>query len=266
MKLKGWVSLSKILYTVEDKIAYITLNRPEVLNSLDYQTLKELEEAVQQTHINKDIQVVIFTGAGTKAFCAGADLKERKTLNDQQVRRNVKAISSVFKQISELPMPTIAAINGHAFGGGFELALACDFRFAVSEAKMGLTETSMGIIPGAGGTQRLPRLIGMANAMELILTARRITAEEALQYGILNRVVESENLLESCKELGNDIAKNAPVAIRQAKFAIHQGMATDMETGLKIEEKAYELTIPTKDRVEALQAFAEKRPPVFIGE
>lgn len=255
-----------IIYNIENKIAYITIDRPDVLNSLDYQTLRGLEEAVQEVHINKDIQVVIFTGAGTNAFSAGADLKERKTLNDQQVRRNVKKISSVFKQISELPMPTIAAINGHAFGGGFELALACDFRIATPQLKLGLTETSMGIIPGAGGTQRLPRLIGVANAMELILTARKITAEEAFEYGILNRLVEPEKLLASCKELAEEISKNAPVAVRQAKFAINQGLSADMDTGLKIEEKAYELTIPTKDRVEALQAFEEKRRPVFLGE
>lgn len=258
--------MSNIIFKKEEEIAYIQINRPDVLNCFNYQTLVELESIVQQVYIDQDIQVVIFTGAGSKAFSAGADLKERKTLNNKQVRRNVKKISTVFNQVAELPQPTITAINGHAFGGGFELALACDFRIAAAGAKMGLTETSMGIIPGAGGTQRLPRLIGMSKAMELILTAKRMEAEEAYQYGILHRVVEQEELMVACRELARDISVNAPIAVKQAKFAIRNGISVDVQTGLQLEEKAYELTIPTKDRIEALDAFNEKRPPVFIGE
>ncbi|MFC4619126.1 enoyl-CoA hydratase-related protein [Camelliibacillus cellulosilyticus] len=258
--------MDNIIFDKQDHIAYITINRPEVLNCFDYQTLLELSEVVEALHTDSDIRIVIFTGAGQKAFSAGADLKERRTLNAQEVRRNVKKIGDVFEQVAELPQPTIAAINGYAFGGGFELALACDFRIAVSHAKMGLTETSMAIIPGAGGTQRLPRLIGQAKAMELILTARKITAGQALNYGILNDVVEEDELMLTCETLAREILKNGPIALRQAKFAIKNGANVDLKTGLQIESKAYEVTIPTKDRLEALSAFNEKRAPKFTGE
>ncbi len=258
--------MQNVHFEIEDHIGYITINRPDVLNCFNYDTLNELEEVIQEIHTSKEVRVVIITGAGEKAFSAGADLKERKTLNEQQVRRNVKKIGDVFSQIANLPQPTIAAINGYAFGGGFELALACDFRLAAAHAQLGLTETSMAIIPGAGGTQRLPRLIGQAKAMEMILTARRLTAEKAQEYGILNEVVAGERLRQSCVSLAEEMMKNGPVALQQAKFAINYGMNADLDTGLKIESKAYEMTIPTKDRVEALEAFNEKRKAVFTGE
>lgn len=244
----------------------VTINRPEALNCFNYATLKELGELVEQIRVDKDVRIVIFTGAGDKAFSSGADLKERRTLTEAEVRRNVYKIRTVFQQIADLPQPTIAAVNGYAFGGGFELMLACDFRIAVRHAKMGLTETSWAIIPGAGGTQRLPRLIGEAKAKELILTAKKIDATEAMNYGILTSVVESNQLMEACHELANAILQNGPIAVQQAKFAINQGMNADLHTGLEIEAKAYEITIPTKDRIEALNAFAEKRSPQFKGE
>lgn len=244
----------------------VTINRPEALNCFNYATLKELGELVEQIRVDKDVRIVIFTGAGDKAFSSGADLKERRTLTEAEVRRNVYKIRTVFQQIADLPQPTIAAVNGYAFGGGFELMLACDFRIAVRHAKMGLTETSWAIIPGAGGTQRLPRLIGEAKAKELILTAKKINATEAMNYGILTSVVESNQLMEACHELANAILQNGPIAVQQAKFAINQGMNADLHTGLEIEAKAYEITIPTKDRIEALNAFAEKRSPQFKGE
>lgn len=259
--------MENILLEIKNHIAYVTLNRPEVLNCFNYDTLLELESAVEEIRYNPEVRVVIFTGAGEKAFSAGADLKERKTLSENQVRRNVNKIGRVFADIESLPQPTIAAMNGYAFGGGFELALACDFRIAVQEAKMGLTELSWAIIPGAGGTQRLPRLIGEAKAMELILTAQKLSADEAHGYGILNRVVsDQEQLIATAEEIAAAIIKNGPIAVRQAKHAIKQGMNADLQTGLAIESKAYEVTIPTKDRVEALVAFAEKRAPIFKGE
>lgn len=258
--------MNPILYEVNDHIARITINRLEVMNSFNYETLVALENIVREIHVSKEVRVVIITGAGPKAFSAGADLKERRTLNEQQVRRNVKKIGDVFNQVAELPQPTIAAINGFAFGGGLELALACDFRYADQSAKMGLTETSMAIIPGAGGTQRLPRLIGESKALELILTAKRLSAEEAVQIGLINHVTEEGQLLEACKTLAEAIMKNGPIAVQQAKFAIKNGMNVDLNTGLKVESKAYEVTIPTHDRVEALNAFSEKRAPRFKGE
>lgn len=256
-----------VLLERDGHVAVIRLNRPEELNSLNYSALVRLEEVIEEIQQNpKDIRVVIVAAEG-RAFCAGADLKERRTLNEQQVRRNVKKIRDVFSQLERLTQPTIAAINGYAFGGGFELALACDFRFALRDAKMGLTEVSLGIIPGAGGTQRLPRLIGPSRAKELIFTARKIGAAEALKLGILNGTAEDMNQLHGkCRELAEEILRNAPLAVYEAKYAIDKGGSTDLQTGLDIESKAYEVIIPTKDRLEALDAFREKRMPIFRGE
>lgn len=249
------------------QVAIITLNRPGELNAFNYEALVRLGGIVEEIRQNPQrIRAVIVTGTG-RAFSAGADLKERRTLNEQQVRRNVRAIRDVFTAVEELPQPTIAAVNGYAFGGGFELTLACDFRFAVRDARMGLTEVSLGIIPGAGGTQRLPRLIGPARAKELILTARKITAEEALQYGLLSGMADdAEQLRRMALELANEIAANAPLAVYQAKYAINRGSSVDLHSGLEVEAQAYEMIIPTKDRAEALAAFADKRKPVFRGE
>lgn len=258
--------MAKVEYEVRNHIGYVKVNRPEVLNCFDFETLALLGEIVDAIHIDKEIRIVIFTGAGEKAFSAGADLKERKSLNDQEVRRNVKKIRDVFSAVAGLPQPTIAAINGYALGGGFELALACDFRIAVSSTKVGLPETSMAIIPGAGGTQRLPRLIGEAKALELILTAKKMTSEEAFAYGLLTKTVQHEKLMEVCEELAGQILANGPVAVQQAKYAIKNGMNADLHTGMEMESKAYELTIPTEDRMEALHAFNEKRKPQFKGE
>ncbi|WP_066295046.1 enoyl-CoA hydratase-related protein [Bacillus sp. FJAT-29937] len=258
--------MNSIMVEMKEHIAVVTINRSEALNAFNYDTLMELQKAVESIRINPDVRVVIFTGSGEKAFSVGADLKERKTLSDVEVRRNIYKIGEVFSLIDELPQPTIAAINGFAFGGGMELALSCDFRIAVSGTSMGLTETSLAIIPGAGGTQRLPRLIGQANAMELILTAKRLSSDEALEYGLLNKVVDRDRLLNACFELANQMLANGPLALQQAKFAIKQGMNVDLQTGLQIERKAYEIIIPSEDRVEALAAFAEKRKPNFKGK
>ncbi|MED3623061.1 enoyl-CoA hydratase [Bacillus thermocopriae] len=258
--------MDTVVLELNNHIAIVTINRPQSLNAFNYDTLLDLQETVENIRMSKDIRAVIFTGAGDRAFSVGADLKERKSLSDEQVKRNLYKINEVFNAIDQLPQPTIAAINGFAFGGGMELALACDFRIATSNALMGLTETSLAIIPGAGGTQRLPRLIGQAKALELILTARRLTANEALSYGLLTKIVEQDQLLDECLAFCSIMLKNGPVALQQAKFAVKNGMNVDLNTGLLIERKAYEVTLPTEDRMEALQAFAEKREPVFKGK
>lgn len=255
-----------ISYEQRKNLAFVTLNRPGTMNSINYDMLVELGQITDAIRINPDIHIVIFTGSGDRAFSVGADLKERKTLTDLQVKRNLYKIGEVFSAIDSLPQPTIAMMNGFAFGGGMELALACDFRIAADSAVMGLTETSLGIIPGAGGTQRLPRLIGETKALELILTARRLTAAEALDFGLLTKVVSIESLNEATAEFAESILANAPIALQQAKFAIKQGMNADVHTGLAIERKAYEITIPTEDRIEALTAFGEKRKPIFKGK
>jgi enoyl-CoA hydratase/carnithine racemase len=193
-------------------------------------------------------------------------LRERRTMTPDQVRRYIFTIRNTFTAVEQVRVPVIAAINGFAFGGGMELALACDLRIASSTAVMGFTETSLAIIPGAGGTQRLPRIIGVAGAKELIFTARRIDAQTALEIGLVNRVVEPDRLMPAALELAGEIAKNGPIGVAQAKFAINYGIEASLGVALPLESKAYEATIPTKDRLEALAAFAEKRKPVFKGE
>lgn len=249
----------------DDGILILTLNRVESANALSTALLQELETKLEEA-AQSDARVVILTGAGQKAFCAGADLKERRGMNESQVRHAVARIRRVIQAAASLPMPVIAAVNGVAFGGGTELVLACDLRIAAESAKFGLTETSLAIIPGAGGTQRLARLIGVARAKELIFTARRIDAQTALQLGLVNQVTNDESLLERAVALAQEIAKNGPIAVRQAKYAMDVGLETDLATGLAIEAKAYEVIIPTRDRLEGLQAFAEKRAPKYEGK
>lgn len=260
------VEMEMIKYEQKGNIGYVTLDRPASMNAFNYDMLVELSDITDSIRINPDIRVVIFTGSGDRAFSVGADLKERKTLSDLKVKRNIYKIGEVFTAIENLPQPTIAMMNGFAFGGGMELALACDFRIAADTAIMGLTETGLAIIPGAGGTQRLPRLIGEAKALELILTARRLTAPEALTYGVVTRVAPVNALLQETLNFADSLLANGPIALEQAKFAIKHGMNVDLQTGLAIERKAYEITIPTEDRIEALHAFSEKRKPVFKGK
>jgi methylglutaconyl-CoA hydratase len=250
----------------ENGIAIVTLNRPEAANALSTALLNALSGLLADLAFRKDVRVVIVTGAGEKVFCAGADLKERAGMNETEVRKTVALIRETINQVEQLPQPVIAALNGSAFGGGLELALACDIRVAVDTAQLGLTETSLGIIPGAGGTQRLPRLIGIGKAKELIFTAKRISTQEAAQIGLVEYVVPRAQLMEKALEIATQIAANAPIAVRQAKLAVNRGFDVDLATGLRLEQMAYEVTIPTKDRLEGLQAFKEKRKPVYKGE
>jgi methylglutaconyl-CoA hydratase len=258
---------ASVLYSkLDNGVAILTLNRPEAANALSLKMLNELKELQQELKFNRNVRCVIVTGAGEKAFCAGADLKERAQMNETQVRQTVALIRETINEFEQLPQPVICAMNGAAFGGGLELALACDIRIAADTAKMGLTETSLAIIPGAGGTQRLPRLIGKGRAKELIYTAKRISAFEAEKIGLIEYAVPSEQLLDKAVQMANQIVGNAPIAVAQAKIAINRGLEVDLNTGLKLEQMAYEITIPTKDRLEGLQAFKEKRKPVYTGE
>jgi len=255
-----------LLVEQKDNVAIITLNRPQVMNSFNFAMLKALKEQIDKLRFNQNIRVVVITGSGEKAFCAGADLKERATLTPIQVKEFIFTIRNLFTSIEQLNKPVIGAINGIALGGGTELALACDIRIAAENASMGLTETRLAIIPGAGGTQRLPRLIGKGKAKELIFTGRRVDAQEALSIGLVNKICPAEELLNECMSLSAMICETGPVAIEQAKYAINYGMETDLHTGLAIESNAYWVTIPTQDRLEGLNAFREKRKPVYKGE
>ncbi|MFJ7747943.1 enoyl-CoA hydratase [Peribacillus sp. NPDC097295] len=249
----------------ENGIVIMTLNRPDAANALSRELLHNLYEALNDVKQLSNLRTVILTGAGNKAFCAGADLKERAGMNEIKVRETLKLIGDTISAVENLPVPVIAAINGSAFGGGLELALACDIRIASNTAKMGLTETSLGIIPGGGGSQRLPRIVGIATAKELIYTARRIDAQTAKHMQIISQVTNPELLLAEAKKLAGEIAANAPLALRAAKKSINQGMDTDLKTGLQIEQECYQTTLQTRDRLEGLSAFKEKRKPVFNG-
>ncbi|MEK8196378.1 enoyl-CoA hydratase [Lysinibacillus sp. FSL M8-0134] len=251
---------------LEGSVGLITLSRPEAANAMSVQLLRELSDTLDQMNGNPAVRVVLLTGEGEKAFCAGADLKERKGMSDRQVKQIVQLIGSTVAKVETLAQPVIAVLNGVAFGGGLELALACDLRIAATHVQLGLTETSLGIIPGAGGTQRLPRLIGLGKAKELIYTARRLNAEEAKNYGIVEHVYEGHEVMEKAQQLALEMAKNAPLSLVQAKVAINQGVEVDLATGLKIESLAYSALIPTEDRLEGLLAFQEKRTPQYSGK
>ena len=257
-----------LLKEVKYGILILTLNRPEAMNCFNFALLNELNTAISEANFDPDLRVIIITGApGEKkgAFCTGADLVERRTMSPDDVKRFIHTISSTFSNVQNVKVPVIAAVNGFAFGGGLELALACDIRVASSNAIMGLTETSLAIIPGAGGTQRLPRVVGISKAKELIYTAKRIAADEALACGLVSQVVEPDKLMDACMEIAHKIAENGPIGVQQAKFAINKGTECSIDIGLGIEAKAYAVTIPTEDRTEGLNAFREKRKPVYKG-
>jgi enoyl-CoA hydratase/carnithine racemase len=256
-----------VLLVEEDAgIATLTLNRPDVMNSLNFPLLHAVREQIEAFRFRTDVRVIIITGSGEKAFCAGADLKERVTLPPEKVKEYIFTIRNLFTSIEQLNKPVIAAVNGIALGGGTELALASDIRIASDNATMGLTETRLAIIPGAGGTQRLPRLVGKGKAKELIFTGGRVNAVEALNIGLVNRVCEPGDLIVECKKMAAMICETGPIAIEQAKYAINHGYETDINTGLAIESNAYWVCIPTEDRLEGLAAFKEKRKPVYKGK
>ncbi|MBI3819754.1 MAG: enoyl-CoA hydratase/isomerase family protein [Planctomycetes bacterium] len=250
----------------EGNLATLTIRRPDVSNCMSFDTLTQFRAHAAALALEKNVRAVIITGEGAKAFCAGADLKERATMPIERVPLFVESIRALMDEVEALPMPTIAAINGFAFGGGTELLLACDLRIAASTATLGLTEVTLAIIPGAGGTQRLPRLIGRARAKELILTGRRIGADEAARIGLVHEVVAPDELIKRAKAVAGEIAQNGPLAVRAAKRAVDRGCEMPLDQGLRYEFECYQSILPTKDRVEALKAFAEKRKPVFRGE
>ncbi|TFB13076.1 enoyl-CoA hydratase [Filobacillus milosensis] len=258
--------LSTVTYEIKDSyIGVIKLNRPEAANSFSLQLLADFNQVLDQLE-NEDLRAIVITAEGEKAFCAGADLKERATMSQDEVVETVGKIGKLVSRVESLEVPTIAAINGAAFGGGLELTLACDIRIASGNAKMGLTETSLAIIPGAGGTQRLARLIGLAKAKYYILTAKRFDSLEGKEIGLIEEVVPLDELEHKGLEIAKQIASNGPIGVKMAKQALDHGFDHDIKTGLKIEKKCYLKTIPTEDRLEALSAFKEKRKPNFKGQ
>jgi len=242
-----------------------TLDAEDTRNAISRAIAAELEERVARVSRGSGTRVVILTGAGDKAFCAGADLKERATMSEPEVRTFLERLRRVLRAVELSDCVFLAALNGSALGGGTELALACDLRVAAPAAELGLTEVRLGIIPGGGGTQRLPRLIGAGRAKDLILTGRRINAAEAFAIGLVQRLAPEGRLMEVSLSVAEQIAANAPLAIAAAKHAIDGGASLELDAALGLELKHYETVLASEDRREGLRAFAEKRPPVWRG-
>jgi len=269
---RRWASAVSVVTDAKTKISYLRLDRHEGKNAFSRDMLSEFVrgvEAVQRGAETKAINVLIVSSSVPNVFCAGADLKERQGMAEAEVAGFVDSLRQAFTLLEKVPVPTIAAIEGVALGGGLELALCCDLRIAGRDAILGLPETALAIIPGAGGTQRLPRLIGTSKAKELIYLARRLSADEALKYGIINESVDAGTAVERAQEMAIVMASHGPIALRMAKKAIDAGWLLrdeDMTKALAVERDCYAHVVPTADRREGLKAFAEKRKPMYRGE
>jgi enoyl-CoA hydratase len=260
--------LPTILYSVEDGVAVVRLNRPDRMNTLGGSMKEDLATAFfTLARDNPDVRCVVITGTGDKAFCAGADIKERAENRphpaDYFVRQ--QATHDLFRRIETFERPVIAAINGVALGGGLEIALSCDIRIAANHARFGLPEVKLGVIPAAGGTQRLPRVIGESAAKELMFTGRLINAEEALAYRLVSQVTSPETLMDTAMTLARQIAGQPPLAVTFAKHAVNTGLQVGLDEGLNYERYAAAMLVDTEDRREGMRAFVEKRKPVFKG-
>ena len=256
---------TNIIMEIEEGIAFITFNRPKALNALNSALLQELSQAVDELADNTDVRVLVLTGAGDKAFIAGADIKELATLSALQAKVFARAGHDALDKIAALPIPVIAAVNGYALGGGTEMALVCDFIYASESASFGLPESTLGLIPGFGGTQRLARLIGANQAKELIYTGKMISATQAHALGLVNQVCAPEELIEAVTKTARLLCKRGRVSLREAKEAVNLGLNTDLATGLKIEQDAFALCVVSEDAKEGTTAFIEKRKPDFKG-
>lgn len=248
-----------------DRIAILYVNRPQAMNALNYAVVNELEQAIKDIDNDKSIDVMIVTGSG-KAFVAGADIAQMQMMAPVDLCDFASYTQGVFRMIENMKKPSIAAVNGFALGGGCELAMACDFRIASSKALFGQPEVGLGITPGFGGTQRLPRLIGEGMARQLLYTGENIKAAEALRIGLVNQVVEPEELMDTVKAIANKIIKNGNLAVRYCKLAVTQGMQTDIDRSMTIEANLIALTFSYPDQREGMTAFLEKRKPNFIKE
>lgn len=249
-----------------EHVLVVTLNRPEVLNALNTRMgLDTLDLWTRLTAQPDSARCVVLTGAGDRAFCSGGDLKERDGMTDAQWRSQHEIFERSFMALMECPLPVIAAVGGHAFGGGLEMALACDFIYAEKQARFALSETRLGIMPGGGGTQNLARAVGERRAKELILSATVFGTDDAVAWGLVNRVCETGQVLEVAIQAAQAISENAPLAVMQAKKSIHYGLQTDLLTGYRFEIEVYNRLVSTDDRREGIAAFHQKRKPAFRG-
>ena len=249
--------MSFVTLEAKGPIGILTMNRPEALNALNEQVLRDLDAALDQAAAQDDILVLVLTGAG-RSFVAGADIAQMKDLSPMEAKRFGLFGNGVFLKLENFPKPVIAAVNGFALGGGCELAMSCDIRVASEKAKFGQPEVGLGITPGFGGTQRLARIVGTSNAMELILTAKTISAAQAQEIGLVSHVYPPEELMDKALELAQAIAANAQVAVRESKAAIRRGLQTDMATGAAFEAEAFALCFATEDQKDAMTAFVNK--------
>jgi enoyl-CoA hydratase/carnithine racemase len=261
---KKLIPYETLLVEERNDVVYVTLNRPTALNALSSSLRRDLKQCFTDLQANRSVRLVVMTGAG-RAFCAGADIKEWQEPSSVVRDREDRQQLNFWEPMSRCEQPIIAAINGYALGGGCELAMCCDIRIAADDAQLGLTEVTLGIIPGGGGTQRLPRLIGRGKALELILTGKRIDAHEALRLGLVEQVVPSDQLMAAVEELAQTIISRAPLAVKYAKEAIVRGLELPLEEGLKVEAELSILLRTTEDRMEGARAFKEKRLPQFKG-
>ena len=250
---------------IEDRIALVTLNQPEVLNALNQATMEELEEAFVRRLAEDDVGAVILTGAGEKAFVAGADIKELAVLNPLEARAKSRQGHRLMELIEDFSKPVIAAINGFCLGGGCELALACHIRIAAESAQIGLPEVKLGLIPGYGGTQRLPRLVGKGKAMEMILSGESISAQEAERVGLVNGVVSREDLIPRCRALAAGMLANGPLAVRYCIEAVNSGLDMPLQEATRLEASLFGLCCATEDMKEGTRAFIDKKKPQFKG-
>jgi enoyl-CoA hydratase/carnithine racemase len=249
----------------EDRIGVVTMSRPAARNAMNTRMMEELRACFMELYVNPDAAAcLILTGAGA-GFCAGADLKERKGMPDAVWRRQHAVVEQMVRALMDCPVPVIAAVNGAAIGGGMELALACDFIYAAQSARFALTEVTLGIMPGAAGTQNLPRAVGVRRAKEIVLTGTPFSAEQALSWGMVNKVCPDDRLLDEVRQVALRVAANAPVSVRQAKKALDKATELDRMTGYAFEIEAYNRTVVTEDRQEGISAFNEKRKPQYKG-
>lgn len=255
--------METLVWEEKEHFLWIKLNRPEAMNALNTQMAKDLVTAFQDAALASDVWVIGLTSTTDKAFGVGADLRERKDMNAAQIAAQRILFARISNSLRALPQPVIVGIKGFALGGGLELALLADMRVAGENAQFGLPEVRVGLIPGNGGTQSLPRLIGRNRAKEMIFTGKRIGAQEALALGMVNRLAPTDKVDEEVEHLAAEIMANAPIAVRQAKRAIDLGMETDLRTGMEIEMEAYNVNLVTEDRQEGIRAFNEKRPPCW---
>src|SRR5882672_2176628 len=247
-----------------ENIVLVTLDRPEVANAFNTQSALDLDGFFRQIEAEQH-RCVVLTGAGEKVFCSGADLKERASLNEEQWLAQHEVFERMFRAVLDCPVPVIAAVNGAAVAGGLELVLMCDFAYASKAARFALTEVSLGLMPGGGGTQTLPRTVGERRAKELILAARSFSAEEALAWGVVNKLCDAGKVVEHTLQAAGRIASHAPLSVRQAKDAIRRGLQMDLPSAMRLEVEAYSRLVGTEDRREGLRAFNEKRQPKFKG-